>query len=186
MMMMKSLIKAAALFVVLSAAVPSMAAEGWLEGDEFPNITLTTEDGRSLTISDFRGQVVFVNFWASWCPPCVGEFPRLQTLYAAYTPRGVEFVLLNMYEPFVVGREYAQNEGHTIALYDSGYIEPPESVKHRSTNALRHASGTTIDFRPKTIPASFLLDTDRTIIEVWNRKLQLQFARPKFERAIAE
>ena len=56
MMMMKSLIKAAALFVVLSAAVPSMAAEGWLEGDEFPNITLTTEDGRSLTISDFRGR----------------------------------------------------------------------------------------------------------------------------------
>ena len=103
--MMKSLIKAVALVVVLSAAVPSMAAEGWLEGDEFPNITLTTEDGRSLTISDFRGQAVFVNFWASWCPPCVGEFPRLQTLYDAYAPRGVEFVLLNMYEPFAVSRE---------------------------------------------------------------------------------
>ena len=63
-----------------------------LEGQPAPDFRLTLLDGSSLSLQDLRGQVVVVNFWASWCPPCKDEMPDLQESWEAYSDRGVSFV----------------------------------------------------------------------------------------------
>jgi peroxiredoxin len=59
-----------------------------------PDFTLDLLDGSEMTLSDFKGQVVLVNLWASWCPPCRTEMPAIEAAYQAYEERG--FVVLGV------------------------------------------------------------------------------------------
>ena len=58
-----------------------------------PNFRLDTLDGQSVSLSDLRGQVVLINFWATWCPPCRKEFPELAK---AYDEHNGDFVILGV------------------------------------------------------------------------------------------
>lgn len=60
------------------------------------NLPLTTIDGRPANLSQFRGKVVLVNLWASWCPPCLAEMPGLQALYQKVDTSKVAFVLISL------------------------------------------------------------------------------------------
>ncbi len=57
-----------------------------------PDFTLTSFDGRTLTLSELRGQVVIINFWASWCPPCREEAAYLEQTWRKYKDNGVIFI----------------------------------------------------------------------------------------------
>ncbi len=58
-------------------------------GDKAPSFTLTTDKGRTITPSNFGGKLLVLNFWASWCPPCIQEEPSLQAFQRAYASKGV-------------------------------------------------------------------------------------------------
>ncbi|HLG98812.1 MAG TPA: TlpA disulfide reductase family protein [Bryobacteraceae bacterium] len=58
-------------------------------GDSAPNFTITTADGKKVSPADFRGKVLVLNFWASWCPPCVQEAPSLNEFAKTLAPSGV-------------------------------------------------------------------------------------------------
>ncbi len=59
--------------------------------------TLTTLDGKQLNLpGDLRGKIVVIDFWATWCVPCLREIPRMQRLYAAYKNKGVQFVGISL------------------------------------------------------------------------------------------
>jgi peroxiredoxin len=60
-----------------------------------PDFTLTTLDGETVTLSDLRGQVVLLNIWASWCPPCRAEMPAMERTWQDYRERGVVVLAVN-------------------------------------------------------------------------------------------
>ncbi|MBN1640786.1 MAG: redoxin domain-containing protein [Anaerolineae bacterium] len=68
------------------------------EGYPAPDFALHTTDGALVRLSDLRGKVVVVNFWATWCPPCRTEMPALQEVYLAHQERGLEVLAVNMQE----------------------------------------------------------------------------------------
>ncbi len=61
-----------------------------------PDFTVTTLDGRQLSLSALRGKVVLLNFWASWCPPCLKELPHLERIYQKYKNQGALVVGMNV------------------------------------------------------------------------------------------
>jgi len=61
-----------------------------------PAFTLANRAGGEVSLADLKGQVVMINFWASWCGPCRKEFPALDQIYAKYKPMGFTLVAINV------------------------------------------------------------------------------------------
>lgn len=75
------------------AGLPARAAAPALQSPA-PDFTLRTSDGRNLRLQELRGQVVLINFWATWCGPCREEMPLLDKLHTKY--KGLGFTLLGI------------------------------------------------------------------------------------------
>ncbi|MCS5695131.1 TlpA family protein disulfide reductase [Desulfofundulus thermocisternus] len=73
----------------------SGVAVGMDVGQRAPDFTLTTADGEELSLSDFRGRPVVLNFWATWCPPCRAEMPAIQSFYEK-TGREIHVLAVNL------------------------------------------------------------------------------------------
>jgi len=58
-------------------------------GDKAPDFTITTDSGRTVTVHDFGGKLLLLNFWATWCPPCIEEIPGLNALAKQLGPKGL-------------------------------------------------------------------------------------------------
>lgn len=65
---------------------------GQVDQGSAPDFSITSFDGETLTLSELRGQVVVLNFWASWCPPCREEAPYLEETWRKYQDKGVVFI----------------------------------------------------------------------------------------------
>ena len=82
-----------------------------------PDFTLTLSDGRVVRLSDFRGQPVVINFWASWCAPCRAEAPTLEEAQVRYADRGVVILGINLWDSQEAAAEFRKVYGQT---YPSG------------------------------------------------------------------
>lgn len=82
------------LLVVLLAAFAYVVVDAMREriveaGDSAPNFSITTDTGRTITRSDFGGKLLVLNFWATWCPPCIEEIPSLDRLQKNFAGSGL-------------------------------------------------------------------------------------------------
>ena len=89
------------LLVVSSFSVPAAApplADGLgvaYKSPPAPPLTLEGLDGESYDLVDYRGRVVVINFWATWCPPCIAEMPAIQSMWEKLNPAGLEVLAIN-------------------------------------------------------------------------------------------
>ena len=65
-------------------------------GDTAPKFKIVTDSGKTLTRGDFGGKVLVLNFWATWCPPCIEEIPSLDALQRQYGPQGVVVLAISV------------------------------------------------------------------------------------------
>lgn len=65
-------------------------------GERAPEFTLKDLNGKTISLSDFKGKRVLLNFWASWCPPCRAEMPYMERIYQNYKDDGIAIVAVNM------------------------------------------------------------------------------------------
>jgi peroxiredoxin len=78
---------------------PSPQSAGLAEvGQPAPDFCLETVPGGQACLADYRGQVVLLNFWATWCVPCRAEMPELQEAYRHYQQRGFQVLAINLQE----------------------------------------------------------------------------------------
>jgi thiol-disulfide isomerase/thioredoxin len=83
-------------------------------------VVLKTVDGRSLALDSLQGQVVVLNFWASWCPPCRRELPHLDALQASLAGRGARVVAISIDEEARNVQRFARAERLSLPLYHDG------------------------------------------------------------------
>lgn len=136
--------------LVWTAVVGLLSLFGWkmwqsglaqVSSGPAPDFTLTTFDEQTLRLSDLRGQVVVINFWASWCVPCRQEAPVLEATWREYRDRGVVFIGVDYLDTEIEARKY-------MAEFDLTYPNGPD-VGTRIATA----------YRIKGVPETFFVDT---------------------------
>lgn len=114
-----------------------------------PDFTLQLFDGTTFRLSEQRGRVVVVNYWASWCPPCRQEAPALEAAWKAWRERGVLFVGLNVWD----------TEGNAQAfLRDFGISYP---------NGPDRGGRILIEYGVTGIPETFFIDREGILFRRW-------------------
>jgi peroxiredoxin len=84
-----------------------------------PDFTLTDANGQSVTLSDLRGQVIMINFWASWCGPCRQEMPLLEQIHQRYEPLGFTLLGVNVEKNPADGQAFLKERPVSFpVLYD--------------------------------------------------------------------
>ncbi len=108
------------------------------------NWSLKGLNTESLNFEDLQGKVIFVNFWATWCPPCRAEMPMIQKLYDGYKDK-INFIFVTN-ENWAVVDKFFIKKNYNLPVYNSTSF-PPE-----------------IFTRTNSIPASYLIDTEGNIL----------------------
>ena len=117
-----------------------------------PDFTLTDQFGETHTLSDYRGQTVFLNFWATWCGPCKMEMPDIQALYEDWDENAGDLVVLGVAGPNI-GQE-GSAEDIAAFLEENGYTYP---VVMDDTGALFYQYGIS------AYPTTFMIDPEGNV-----------------------
>lgn len=115
------------------------------EGESAPDFTLVDLKGNQVSLSDFRRKTVFVNFWATWCPPCRAEMPEIEAVYQEYKDKDVVVIGVDILEPEDVVRQFVEQGGYSwiFVLDISGEVAA--------------------NYRVTAIPTSFFIDREGII-----------------------
>lgn len=138
-------------FILLTFTLNLMAQEENTfvkEGQKAPDFSISLENGQTKSLSDLEGKVVWINFFATWCPPCRKELPHLQeAVYEAFQNR-------NDFELLVIGREHNWEEINKFKA-DNNYKLPFYPDPEREIFS---------KYAKQTIPRNFVIDKDGKIV----------------------
>ena len=110
-----------------------------------PDVVLQGPAGTAVHLSDYKGKVLLVDFWASWCVPCKTSFPALDAIYREYQPRGLEVLAVNLDEERRKADAFLSAHPHRMTvLFDPRGTAP-------------------VAFGVKGMPTSFVIDKTGTI-----------------------
>jgi peroxiredoxin len=80
-------------------------------GDDAPDFSLMSDTGQEIHLKDFRGKLVVLNFWATWCPPCIEELPSLERFHNRFAGQNVVVLGVSIDEDAAAYRQFLQKEG---------------------------------------------------------------------------
>ena len=143
---MKPLLSAVSLIIILVGFL-GMASRPPLLGSPAPEIALEDLQGHQVKLSDLRGKVVLLNFWATWCKPCKEEMPAMQASYDKLRDKG--FVVLAINELEDTGRvaDHIRTHQHTFLV------------------VMDHSNKVANQYGVVGLPASFLIDPQGIVRE---------------------
>ncbi len=133
-------------------------------GAQAPDFTLKDLNGQEVTLSNFRGQPVLINFWATWCPPCRLEKPFLERAYEKYKEEGFVILAVNMRESEATVQAFVEQSGTTFTI-------------------LLDKSGMVVSlYRVYAAPTSFFVDKEGIIIDRYMGPLTEQAIEKRLEQ----
>lgn len=109
------------------------------------NWELNDIKGKPINLNQSKGKVLFINSWATWCPPCVGEMPEIQKLYDKFKDnKNIDFYLITN-ESVTKMKNFVERKGYNFPVYQS-------------------TGSTPISFRSKSIPTTFVINKSNEIV----------------------
>ncbi|GAA4415052.1 hypothetical protein GCM10023187_45210 [Nibrella viscosa] len=133
--------------VPVTAATVSPAEQPAVTASGPPyQLALSTLDGKTVSLDDLKGKVIFLNQWATWCPPCRAEMPAIEKLYQSVDKSKVAFVMLSLDENPAKARRYIEQNKFTFPVYVPAGPMPN-------------------DFTTEAIPTTLILDPDGRIAQ---------------------
>jgi peroxiredoxin len=117
-------------------------------GEVAPPFTLETPDGGMVSLSDFEGQPVVLNFWATWCAPCVAEMPFLESMHLKHADEGLAVLAVDVQEPTSLVAPFLERYGLTMPV------------------ALDLNGQTAYDYRVGSYPTTYLIGRDGRVVNV--------------------
>ncbi len=124
---------------------PEIDENGEQMSDNDFNWLLTDINGNQINLNEYKGKVVFINLWATWCPPCVGEMPEIQKLYKHFKNNDkVKFLMITS-DPVSKIKKFINKRSYTFPVY-------------------QYNSNPPIPFRVKSIPTTFIINKSGKIV----------------------
>lgn len=143
---------------VALALAPALAAAVGV-GEAAPALSLATAKGETVALESLRGQVVYVDFWASWCGPCKRSFPWMNELVQRYGDKGLAVVAVNVDKKHADAERFlAQTPARFTVVYDAAGASPAAwAVKGMPSSYLVDRTGRVVmveqGFRDEQMPA---------------------------------
>ena len=109
---------------------------------EAPELTLQDMDENAVSLSDFRGKVVLINFWATWCPPCRKEMPSMERVYRNLKDKGFVVLAVNQWE----------DPDHVFAYTGQLSVDPTFPILFDRDSKIAEA------YQVRGLPTSYLID----------------------------
>ncbi|TJY32181.1 TlpA family protein disulfide reductase [Pontimicrobium aquaticum] len=132
-----------ALHSVLSKLGPSVVKKEDRKEVSYSAWRLRDLNGKELNFTNTKGKVVFINLWATWCPPCIAEFSTIQDLYNDYK-NDVVFLLVSDESPATI-KKFLNKKGYDIQVFNPLTKYPD-------------------DFNPRSIPRTYIIDKEGYIV----------------------
>ena len=139
-----------------------------IDAEPAQDFSLSLHDGGAIALSDLRGKVVLVDFWASWCAPCRQEAPVLEQTYKEYADADVEFVGVNIWD-------LPDNAATYVEDFDISY---PNGVDADGVIA--------IDYGVKGIPEKFFIDRDGVVRQKFVGPIRADKLRETLDQLLVE
>ena len=108
------------------------------------NLKLIDKDANVISLEDFKGKVIFMNIWATWCPPCIAEMPNINKLHKEMGNQ-VAFVMLSVDQEFETAKAFVKRKGFDLPIYARGSNMP---AMYEST----------------TVPTTYVIDADGNLV----------------------
>jgi len=129
------------LLVLTVSALPGCAVgAGPQVGKAAPEFKLATLDGKTVSLRNFRGSPVMLNFWASWCPPCRYEMPFFQQIWEEWHGKGLVILAVNIGETAATAQKFMDDSGFTFPVL----LDSDQDVA--------------LNYNIRSIPTTFFLD----------------------------
>jgi len=145
---MKRILSLAIVVITLVLLITGCSSPAPQAGKQAPDFQLPNLEGQAVSLADFRGKPVLLNFWATWCGPCVSEMPIIQAMFEESADTGLVVLAVNIGESPSAAEDFMQ----------SGNLSFPVLLDTNQDVALK--------YNIRGIPTTFFIDKDGIVQEI--------------------